>query len=249
MADRQFDPSDAGFPAPPYSADLLADLHAGLLPESVSDQLWPLVRNDPRAMEVIDALDKVTAQLAALGRDHSVSTPIPTAVADRINLALAAQRDGLPVTTVAPSIRRGTWAKVAAATFAAAAAIVVTVAVVTPSNRTPQTPPVALPSTETTTTSAVLDLDTNLDSGRLLTLIGSNQLGPLDDPAVLADCLRANDIDELRMLLGSGEVRLAGVPGVLLLFAGPHPPQITALVVGRGCSATDPATLAVTDIG
>lgn len=198
MADREPDPSDAALPAPPYSEDLLADLHAGVLPESVSDRLWPLVRKDPQAMAVIDALDRVTDQLGALGRDHSVSTPIP--------------------------------------------------ADVTPDSRESE-PAVALPSSETSPAPAVLDLGTDLDSGRLLTVIGSRQLGPLEDPAQLAECLRANGIEPSRPLLGSGEVRLDGVPGVLLLVAAPRPPQITALVVGRECGAGDPATIAVTEIG
>ncbi|WP_009476728.1 hypothetical protein [Rhodococcus sp. JVH1] len=250
MADREPDPSDANLPAPPYSEDLLADLHAGVLPESVSDRLWPLVRNDPQAMAVIDALDRVADQLGALGRDHSVSTPIPADVADRINRALAAER-GTPAeaATVVPLARRRKWAAAAAGTFATAAAVVVAVAVVTPDRQEPETPIVALPSSETSPAPAVLDLGTDLDSGRLLTVIGSRQLGPLEDPAQLSECLRANGIETSRPLLGSGEVRLDGVPGVLLLVASPRPPQITALVVGRECGAGDPATIAVTEIG
>lgn len=199
-------------------------------------------------MAVIDSLDRVTDQLGALGRDHSVSTPIPDDVADRIRRALAAERDTPTTPTVVPLTRRRTWAAVAAGTFAAAAAVVVAVAVVTPDGRAPA-PPVALPGSETTSTPAVLDLGADLDSGRLLTVIGSRKLGPLENPVALAECLRANGIEQSRTVLGSGEVRLDGAPGVLLLLAGPQPPQITALVVGRECSAEDPATLAVTDIG
>jgi hypothetical protein len=251
MADREPDPFDAELfdatlPAPPYSEDLLADLHAGVLPDSVSDRLWPLVRSDPQAMAVIDSLDRVTEQLGALGRDHSVSTPIPDDVADRIRRALAAERD--TKATVVPLTRRRTWAAVAAGTFAAAAAVVVAVAVVTPDGPAPA-PPVALPGSGTTSTPAVLELGADLDSGRLLTVIGSRQLGPLENPVALAECLRANGIEQSRTVLGSGEVRLDGAQGVLLLLAGPQPPQITALVVGRACSAADPATLAVTYIG
>ena len=122
MADRESDPSDAALPEPPYSEDLLADLHAGVLPESVSDRLWPLVRSDPQAMAVIDALDRVTDQLGALGRDHSVSTPIPADIADRINRALAAERDTPAEATVVPLARRRKWAAAAAGTRDGAAA-------------------------------------------------------------------------------------------------------------------------------
>ncbi|QSE91695.1 hypothetical protein JWS13_25185 [Rhodococcus pseudokoreensis] len=249
MADRESEPSDAALPEPPYSEDLLADLHAGVLPESVSDRLWPLVRSDPQSMAVIDALDRVTDQLGALGRDHSVSTPIPADIADRINRALAAERDTPAEATVVPLARRRKWAAAAAGTFAAAAAVVVAVAVVVPDGRESEPPPVALPGSETSQAPAVLELGSDLDSGRLLTVIGSRQLGPLEDPDRLADCLHANGIEPDRALLGSGEVRVDGVPGVLLLVAAPRPPQITALVVGRECGAGDPATIAVTDIG
>lgn len=249
MADRESEPSDAALPEPPYSEDLLADLHAGVLPEAVSDRLWPLVRSDPQAMAVIDALDRVTDQLGALGRDHSVSTPIPAEIADRINRALAAERDTPAEATVVPLARRRKWAAAAAGTFAAAAAVVVAVAVVVPDGRESDPPPVALPGSETSQPPAVLDLGSDLDSGRLLTVIGSRQLGPLADPDRLEDCLRANGIDPGRALLGSGEVRVDSVPGILLLVAAPRPPQITALVVGHECGAGDPATIAVTDIG
>ncbi|WP_213575444.1 hypothetical protein [Rhodococcus sp. USK13] len=240
--------SSGELPAPPYSADLLSDLHAGVLPESVSERLWPLVRNDPQAMEVISALDRVTEQLGALGRDHSVASPIPDDVADRITRALAEERES-SVSRVVPLARRRRWAAVAGGALAAAAAVVVAVAVVTPTSN-PTDPPIASPSTsETSSGPAVLELDADLDAARLLTVIGSRRLGALENPEVLAECLRANGIEPSRTLLGSGEVRLDGAPGVLLLLAGPQPPQITALVVGNSCSATNPATMSVTDIG
>ncbi|MFZ2177617.1 MAG: hypothetical protein WAW17_27035 [Rhodococcus sp. (in: high G+C Gram-positive bacteria)] len=238
MAGRNSDPSGNDLPTPPYSDDLLADLHAGVLPESVSERLWPLVHRDPRAMDTIAALDKVTDQLRALGRDHSVETPIPPDVAARINSALA--ESAAPEYAAAPLGRRKRWAAVAAGTCAAAAALVVALAVVTPNDQEPL---------ETDTPATALDLGGELERGQVLTLIGSTELGPLTDPGILAECLQANGIEESRTLLGSGEVRLDGVPGVLLLFAGPRPPQITALVVGTDCRAGNPATLTVDEIG
>lgn len=132
--------------------------------------------------------------------------------------------------------------------MAAAAAVVVAIAVVTPTSN-PTDPPIASPSTsETSSGPAVLELDADLDAARLLTVIGSRQLGALENPEVLAECLRANGIEPSRTLLGSGSAARRR-PGVLLLLAGPQPPQITALVVGNSCSATNPATMSVTDIG
>lgn len=232
-------------PAPPYSADLLSDLHAGVLPESVSARLWPLVRRDPQAMAVISALDEVTAGLAALGRDDTVGSPIPPQVADRINRALAAESSA-PSNVVPLRPRRKTL--IAAASVAAAAAVVVALAVIAPGQRNnPDAPTIALPSSPAEST--LVDLGSDLRPGQLMSVMGAKNLGPLEADGVLPGCLQANGIDGSRPLLGSGEVRLNGSPGVLLLLAGPRPPQITALVVGPNCSTNDPDTLAVTDIG
>ena len=150
MADREPDPSDARAACPAVLRGPTGrSACRGAAGRRSSDRLWPLVRNDPQAMAVIDALDRVTDQLGALGRDHSVSTPIPADVADRINRALAAERDAPAEATVVPLTRRRKWAAAAAGTFAAAAAVVVAVAVVTPDRQEPETPVVALPSSET----------------------------------------------------------------------------------------------------
>ncbi|OOL27519.1 hypothetical protein GQ85_38210, partial [Rhodococcus rhodochrous] len=78
-------------PQPPYSADLLADLHAGVLDDDLAAGLWPAVRRDPDAMAVIAALDSVGRRLRALGAAEDVeSPPIPPEVAARIDAALAA---------------------------------------------------------------------------------------------------------------------------------------------------------------
>ncbi len=57
------------FPRPPYSDDLLADLHAGALDDELAERLWPLVRQDHHAMAVIDRLDAVQARLRTWGRN------------------------------------------------------------------------------------------------------------------------------------------------------------------------------------
>ena len=88
-------------PTAPYSLDLLADLHAGVLSESVSERLWPLVRQDESAMNVISALEKVTARLGEVGREHATGEPMPPEVAERIDRALAAAE---PVTGTSAAV-------------------------------------------------------------------------------------------------------------------------------------------------
>lgn len=80
-------------------------------------------------------------------------------------------------------------------------------------------------------------------------MIGSSDTGPLSDREALRECLDANGIDESRPLLGSRTIRFDGREAVALVLGDPASPRLTALVVGTGCGASDPATLAVHGIG
>ncbi|NLE82452.1 MAG: hypothetical protein GX610_23315 [Rhodococcus sp.] len=251
------------FSARPYSTDLLSDLHAGVLSESDSERLWPEVRNDPEAMRVIDQLDALTMELFELGRDETGETPIPDSVAARIDTALshASPTDtsrGEPGTQVeADNVirfprRPRAWAVAAAGTAAAAAVAVVAAAVFLPSVATDSDPSteqtVALPST-TAEPTPDMDFAGEPDPGQMMTLIGSRNLGPLESPTALSNCLQANGIDASRPVLGSGQVEVRGRAGTAILLAGPQPPQITALVVGNDCAADNPDTISRDDIG
>lgn len=242
-------------PTPPYSLDLLSDLHAGVLPESVSARLWPRVRRDPDAMHVIEQLDAITMELSELGTDETVESPMPDAVASRMDAALAAASSGATSSddnVIRFPRRRRAWAATAAVTAAAAAIAVVAAAVVLPAastdNESSDTGSVALPSS-TSEPAPELDFTGEPEPGRMMTLIGSRNLGPLDEAASLSDCLQANGIDESRPILGSGQVRVEGREGTAILLAGPHPPTITALVVGNECGAGNPDLISRNDIG
>ncbi|MDV6274772.1 hypothetical protein R3Q06_14815 [Rhodococcus erythropolis] len=230
-------------PSSPFSEDLLADLHAGVLDPETSASLWPLVHADPAARTFVTTLDGVTASLAALNLREVSHDRIPNSLAEQINSALDVQSGHVEPpteTTVVPFQRRPqAWVLGAAAAVAVAFVIVV----VGTRDSKPAESIVAQPSTPAT--SSVDDPD----SASLLSLLGSNNLGPLDDPLKLAGCLRANGIDEGRPLLGSGEVRIDGAPATVLLFTGSQPRQITALTVGTDCSASNPNTLSVKNIG
>ncbi len=75
----------ASIPQPPYSADLLADLHADNVAPDVAAQLWPLVRKDPDAQAILAALDRVTEELRAMRYD---APPIPDDVASFLDRVL-----------------------------------------------------------------------------------------------------------------------------------------------------------------
>ncbi|MFD6518002.1 hypothetical protein [Rhodococcus sp. NPDC060176] len=230
-------------PSPPFSEDLLADLHAGVLDPETSASLWPLVHADPAAHAFVTTLDGVTTSLAALNSRETPHDRIPNLLAERINSALDSQPSHVEApaeTTVVPFRRRPqAWV------LGAAAAVAVAFVIIVIGTRDSEPPESVVAQPSTPATSAVDDPD----SVSLLSLIGSKNLGPLDDPSKLAGCLRANDIDEGRPLLGSGEVRIDEAPAIVLLFAGSQPRQITALTVGTDCSEGNPNTLSVKNIG
>ncbi|WP_433197064.1 hypothetical protein ACQP1G_46015 [Nocardia sp. CA-107356] len=71
-------------PQPPFSAELLADLHADNVAPELSEQLWPVVRNDPEALRFLNSLDDVSAELRALGRDERIMHAMPADIAARL---------------------------------------------------------------------------------------------------------------------------------------------------------------------
>ncbi|WP_216892009.1 hypothetical protein [Nocardia alni] len=75
-------------PQPPFSTDLLADLHADNVAPDLSEQLWPQVRRDPEALRFLRSLDDVTAELRTLGQDSAVLHPMPAQVTERLDRLL-----------------------------------------------------------------------------------------------------------------------------------------------------------------
>lgn len=69
-------------PEPPYSADLLADFHAGALSDDVTAHVRSRLAVDPRAHEVLAALDRVSSELRAEGR---AASEMPEDVATRLD--------------------------------------------------------------------------------------------------------------------------------------------------------------------
>ncbi|MBL1073227.1 hypothetical protein JK358_02330 [Nocardia sp. 2] len=71
-------------PRPPFSVELLADLHAGNLPAQQAAQLWPEVRRDPDAMRYLDSLDEMNTRLRDLAHDDHIVHAMPDDVFARL---------------------------------------------------------------------------------------------------------------------------------------------------------------------
>ncbi|WP_067826124.1 hypothetical protein [Nocardia inohanensis] len=283
-----------------FSTELLGDLHAGLIPAEVSEQLWPRVRRDPAAVRYLRSLDRVNNRLHDLGRAGRIVHPMPDAVSARLErmideLATAdftdtaervatvhqlrpdqpANPPATPATAPMPAInasifdtgrldprdldhpdldqgedpdpepvrhehlsRNLRWLTAAAAAAAVIAGGVVAVDAM--QNRTAT--PAAQPG------DAAPELAPDFSSTEVLTAMGRHEItGPLASGTALDDCLEAAGLG--RAVLGTRSVTYSGTKAVLVLLAGPKPPQITAAVLGNSCTPANPQLLANTDIG
>ncbi|MET8800454.1 hypothetical protein ABZV91_29185 [Nocardia sp. NPDC004568] len=72
-------------PQPPFTAELLADLHAGNIDPELAARLWPAVQRDPEARRYLDSLDELRGSLAALGTSERITRPIPGDIAARLD--------------------------------------------------------------------------------------------------------------------------------------------------------------------
>ncbi|MBM7368735.1 hypothetical protein [Gordonia hydrophobica] len=74
-----------GLPEPPYSTELLADFHAGVLDPRTHDHVQQRLPADPHAAEVLAALDRVRSELRAEGAQQRAATTMPDHVAARLD--------------------------------------------------------------------------------------------------------------------------------------------------------------------
>lgn len=249
-------------PQPPFSVELLADLHADNLAPELTDQLWPLVRADPEALAVIEALDAVTAKLGELGRDHELAVPIPADVAAGIERALAAASDadapaagdptpetqgvsGTVATLDAARARRARRYSFAARAGLLAAAALAVVAGATGvafgllggQHNDGSAPPQADGSSPA--------IEFSAESVDMVMSKHTTAQGRLADPAAMHACLVAVNAD--RPLIGSINIQYHGRDAVLIVVHSTHPRQVTALVVSPWCGPSYPDVFASAD--
>jgi hypothetical protein len=245
---------------PPWSVDVLADLHAGVLDETRAGQLWPLVNADPEARAILDALDSTRSDLAALA-DAPVE-PMPAEFAARLDAALAAEaasRQAAPfpeAATPAPEQTGTGNAKVvdlAAArrrrnkqigwtagilTAAAAAVVAVTVALPT-SSPTTGTPNVAAPAPS----GPSLDSSGNGAQALIGKGLGVRDFGPLQNEDRLDTCIEAYGLDPKVRPEGVRPVNVAGKAGVMVIFTTGKLAQFRLIAFGADCGPGNPAIL------
>jgi hypothetical protein len=249
-----------GPPGPPWSVDVLADLHAGVLDQAEAARLWPQVNADPEARAVLAALEEVKVGLGRLG--NAPVDAMPAQYAARLDAALEAEgrASGRVATAAPPAPPVGQAVDLAAArkrrnrmtawgagvlTAAAAAAAIAFVAL--PGNETGGTPSAQSGNGNTNTEAPgsgaepPLALKKENLGAAIGQLQGKTDYGPLEDEQGLKDCLAANDVPNAGTPLGVSPVTLDGEQGVAaLLGAGTEPGHFRVVVVQPTCTAADP---------
>jgi hypothetical protein len=239
---------------PPWSVDLLADLHAGALDDQTSRELWPRVNADPEARAVIEALDVIKVELGQLGGAPPV--PMPAHFAAQLDAALEAEifraaprqapapagRPSAPVVNLADARRRRNrmmaWG--AGVLTAAAAAVAVTVAVLPGSGN--ETPGSAVASDK-----PPLAVEGSNISAAIGGVNNQRDYGPLKDQARLDECIKANGLDPAKSeTAGVRQVTLDGKPGVFVLLTNGQSGQFRLLIVGPDCGPGNPSNMANT---
>ncbi|GAB2979523.1 hypothetical protein LWP59_40200 [Amycolatopsis acidiphila] len=207
---------------PPWSVDLLADLHAGVLDDHEAAQLWPRVQADPEARAIIEALEATTTDLASLAT--APAPPMPAEVASRIDDALAQEARGAtgvaPVVDLAAARRKRNqrigWIS---GVVAVAAAAVAAIAIVVPGSGETTGTPVAAPPPSAQPGGSALAVRSDQPQaavGRLST--GVKDYGPLGNAQRLSSCLQEAGFAPTASPIGVRPGTLDGQPAVLALL-------------------------------
>jgi hypothetical protein len=249
MSAADEDPGDPGEGAgTPLTAELLADLQAGLVDDDAAAQVRRQVREDPEAAGVLRALNQVRSDVAAVGADPASAPDTPPAVTARISAALrsaSGPATGGAAHSARPHMRPARLIAGVAGFCAVVAAIGLgTVALVNAPAPTPSTQIMAEHITVSTPPMVI-----PLSQAQILGLLNrSPDYGPLNDPARRASCLTGLGYPASTQVLGAQQIDINARPGVLLVLRGDTPDNLVALAVALNCSAADTGLLASTQV-
>ncbi|RSD20079.1 hypothetical protein [Amycolatopsis eburnea] len=242
-----------GTVGPPWSVDVLADLHAGVLDDAQAAELWPLVHADPEAQAILDALDATQADLASFA--DAPAPPMPAEFAARLDAALAAEaaarfpearpsapapRDAQVVDLAAARRRRTKRLGWAAGVLTAAAAAVVAVTVAIPgTSQQSGTPDVAAPAPS----GPSVGNDGAGAQALVGKAIGVRDFGPLRTEDKLDACIAAAGLDPKVRPEGIRPVNVGGKAGVMIILTTGKLAQFRLVAFGADCGPGNPAVL------
>lgn len=236
---------------PPLTVELLADLQAGILDDAAAARVRRQIRADPHAAGVLDALNQVRRDVAAVGTKPDSPPDPPPEVVDRVSAALRTAGPGAgdsaapPAHTARPRVRPGRTIAAVAGLCAVLAAIGFgTIALLHAPQPAPDTPGDIQHITLSTP-----PMEIPLSHKDILALLDrSPDYGALGDPARRASCLTGLGYPASTQVLGARPVEINARPGIVLVIPGDSPHNLAVFAVSPNCSAADTGLLANTQV-
>lgn len=236
---------------PPLTVELLADLQAGILDDAAAARVRRQIRADPHAAGVLDALNRVRRDVAAVGADPDSAPDPPPEVVGRVSATLRSTGPGSgesaapPAHTARPRIRPGRTLAAAAGLCAVLAAIGFgTIALLHAPEPAPDTPGDIQHITLSTS-----PMEIPLSQSDILGLLDrSPDYGALGDPARRASCLTGLGYPASTQVLGARPVQINARPGIVLVIPGDSPHVLAVFAVSPNCTAADTGLLANTQV-
>ncbi|MCV7198967.1 hypothetical protein [Mycobacterium angelicum] len=228
---------------PPLTAELLADLQAGLLDDDTAARVRNQIRTDPQAEATLRALQQVRQDLAAL--DESPAPDPPPDVTAQLSAALQSFDAGA-AHAARPRIRPARVIAGVAGLGAVAAAIGFGTRALL-NEPTPTAP--SAPATAQHITVSTPPPTIPLSPAEILELLHQPPAyGPLSSPALRASCLSGLGYPAATQVLAARPVDINARPGVLLVVQGDTPGDLAVYAVALNCSAADTGLLASTTV-
>ncbi|WP_137809141.1 MULTISPECIES: hypothetical protein [unclassified Gordonia (in: high G+C Gram-positive bacteria)] len=250
MTPRGPDDHETGdLPDPPYSAEILADLHAGALPDRTAAHIHSRIVDDVAAQSILAALDHTSDDLRSAG---PAPAPVPDQVRADVATTLAALgRDPAPVDISAA--RRGRRParsrsrddrRMAGRLLLAAAAVVVgavgTVGILRLVSAPDATNPGQTPRAQS---SSVPTPAGPADVATALSVLGRTDGAPFGSVEALRRCTAAHLVPVEVVIVGSGRVLVDGTGAAAILLSTGVAGRFDALIVGLDCDLGNPALI------
>ncbi|MFT4395430.1 hypothetical protein ACLTEW_10890 [Gordonia lacunae] len=254
-------------PDPPYSADVLADFHAGVLPDAVAVHIRARLAEDPAAQSILAALDRTTHELRSA---EPAVVHVPDTVRDDVAGTLAALARERPDTS-RPSVggqgspasesrpvpvdvttghrgrrRSGTGhdsRRTITRVLLAAAAVVVIAAGSIGVLRLISASDAASDQAPRAQSSASPASAGSADVAVALAVLGRTEGAPFGSVEALRRCTAAHRVPADVVIVGSGRILVNGAEAAAILLSTGVAGRFDALIVGLDCDLGNPALI------
>ncbi|MFC9979161.1 hypothetical protein [Gordonia sp. NPDC127522] len=250
MTPRGPDDHETGdLPDPPYSAEILADLHAGALPDRTAAHIRSRIVDDVAGQSILAALDHTSDDLRSAG---PAPAPVPDQVRADVATTLAALGpDPAPVDISAGRRRRRPDRsrsrddrRIAGRLLLAAAAVIIVAVGTVGVLRLVSTPDATGPGqTPRAQSSSVPTPAGPAGVAVALSVLGRTDGAPFGSVEALRRCTAAHLVPVEVVIVGSGRILVDGTGAAAILLSTGVAGRFDALIVGLDCDLGNPALI------